>query len=146
MKTYERLTYSTVMFKTKHIDGTTSTGTGFFIYMCHNKTSGQAKLILVTNKHVIKHYDETTITFCTKDENGNPNDQQTFSETLKNASWIMHPDPNIDLCCFDMTNIIKGNTFLSQVSKQRENTANIPEVHYHAISMDMTPSTDEIMT
>ncbi|MEG0957408.1 MAG: hypothetical protein RSE82_04040, partial [Anaerovoracaceae bacterium] len=45
-----------------------------------------------------------------------------------------------------MTNIIKGNTFLSQVSKQRENTANIPEVHYHAISMDMTPSTDEIMT
>ena len=146
MKAIEKLTYATIMFNTKHSNCSDSTGTGFFVHMCHNKTLGISRVVLVTNKHVVKDSYETKITFCTKDKQGNANDQSVFTKTLANISWVMHPNPNVDLCCYDMTNTIQGLSFLSRVSKERENINIIPDIHYHAISMDMIPIDDEVAT
>lgn len=146
MKTIEKLTYSTVMFQSKHSDGNTSTGTGFFIYMCHNKTLGEARVILVTNKHVVKNAVETKITFCIQDENGNPNDQIKFSEVMHNVKWIMHPNHSVDLCCHDMTSFLQGIQFISHVSQTSGSIKKTPMVYFNALSMDTIPSEEELKT
>jgi len=87
----------------------TSTGTGFFYKVSH-PTTNMAKLLIVTNKHVIKGADivhfvlSSAQSIATLDEQHQPigRKDQSFSLTLAGNVYL-HPDPEIDLCGIDVT-------------------------------------------
>lgn len=95
----EQLSYSTIRIGCDYADGTSGTGTGFFMRFLL-KDDGGFYPVLVTNKHVVKNAKEGRLLFCVSDENGNPIDSKHFVVHITDfhAAWIDHPDPNVDLC------------------------------------------------
>jgi hypothetical protein len=86
-----------------------SIGTGFFLNL--QLDSGDIFPLLITNKHVVANgnISHGKFLFTAADENGDPivtNHIEVKLETLKNQ-YIPHPDPQIDLCAFNLIPIIE---------------------------------------
>ena len=76
----EKITYSTVLIRCDYSNGSSGSGTGFIINLCHNKETGTHVPVLITNNHVVENSVKTVFEFCKADENGNPLDTiQTHS-------------------------------------------------------------------
>lgn len=99
MSTAEMLTYSTVLIRCEYSNGTTGSGTGFIINLCHDKESGKCVPVIVTNNHVVENSVKTVFEFCKADSEGNPIDTEPFLFTYNGNSWMHHPDANVDLRC-----------------------------------------------
>lgn len=95
----EMITYSTVLIKCDYSNGTSGSGTGFIINLCHNKETGTCVPVLITNNHVVENSVKTVFEFCKADENGNPIDTIPFSFTYTGNAWIHHPNKDVDLRC-----------------------------------------------
>ncbi len=87
----------------------TSTGTGFFYQVSH-PTAGIAKILLVTNKHVVRSAEvvqfviSTAKSVGTLDEYHQPVGRQDHNLSVDLAGNVYsHPDPEIDLCGIDVT-------------------------------------------
>lgn len=106
MSLSEKITYSTVLIKCKYVDGTSGSGTGFIINLCHNVDKQLAIPVIITNNHVVENSIETQFEFCLKDENGDPIDNKSFSITYGGNAWIKHPDKNVDLRCLPFANVL----------------------------------------
>ena len=86
-----------------------STGTGFFYQITHPSTN-IAKVLIVTNKHVIKGADvihfvlSSAQSVATLDEQHQPvgRKDHTYTWPLLGNTYH-HPDPDIDLCGIDVT-------------------------------------------
>lgn len=86
-----------------------SVGTGFYYKVQHPETS-QAKLLILTNKHVVKGADYIRFVHSyadsleNLDEHHQPVGRVDKSEQLPIAPFVWnHPDPDIDLCAIDVT-------------------------------------------
>jgi len=83
-----------------------SYGTGFFFVpaIMSTKSGEQAtKLSIITNKHVIANADEIGFVISTSNLDGS--DVEHEYRVINSAHAITHPNPNIDLCAFDITNV-----------------------------------------
>lgn len=87
----------------------TSTGTGFFYQVTH-PTTGHAKILLVTNKHVIRGAEiiqfvlSTASAVGTLDQHHQPVGRKDHKLTVElSGNLYEHPDPDIDLCGVDVT-------------------------------------------
>lgn len=87
----------------------TSVGTGFF-YKVNHPTAGIAKVLIVTNKHVIRGADVIHFVLSSAASVSDINDQhQPVGRTDEAVIWPIagnlyaHPDPEIDLCAIDIT-------------------------------------------
>lgn len=87
----------------------TMTGTGFF-YQVTEPTSNLAKMLIITNKHVVKGADQVDFVLSYADSVTALNDQHqplgrqdlAVSVALQ-GNIYNHPDPEIDLCGIDVT-------------------------------------------
>lgn len=99
MSLSEMITYSTVLIRCEYVDGTSGSGTGFIINLCHNKETQQCVPVLITNNHVVDNCKKTVFEFCKADNNGDSIDQEVYSFVYEGNNWIHHPDSGVDLCC-----------------------------------------------
>lgn len=111
----EQITYSTVLVHCFTEQISFGRGTGFIVDLHPGKDENSYIPFLVTNKHVVGVYKNTTIELCKKDENGDPIDTQTISITFDNSLWIHHPDPSVDICCVRLDCILRDNQLEDQV-------------------------------
>ncbi|MBK8853820.1 MAG: hypothetical protein IPN10_06770 [Saprospiraceae bacterium] len=66
-----------------------------------------SKILLITNKHVVKNNDVGIILFNQIDKSGNIYGNKVDVMIKKfNEQWKMHPNPNIDLCFMDITPLL----------------------------------------
>jgi len=115
METLEQLSHSTIRIncikEVKNDSGKIikfrSRGTGFFYEL---RVGDKIHDVLVTNKHVIKNAVEGELVFTLKGEDGKPvySEQRTFKVKNFKNDFLMHPDPNVDLCIMPMGKILTG--------------------------------------
>lgn len=93
----------------QNINNLNSTGTGFFYQVTHPSTN-LAKVLIVTNKHVVR--DSNLIQFvlsAVPSVSNLNNEHQPIDRSEIAVTWplqqnlLLHPDPNIDLCAIDVT-------------------------------------------
>jgi hypothetical protein len=108
MSISEMITYSTVLISCSYKNGKSGTGTGFIIELCRDKENDSSVPVLVTNKHVANNSLRCTFDICRDDGSGNPIDKDIIHIDLNNASWIQHPNANVDLCCLPLAEVFNG--------------------------------------
>jgi len=104
------LVRSTVRIRSgKAGDQPSSIGTGFFYKVLH-PGNGNAKILIVTNKHVVRNAEVVYFTLSSAksvtdiDEQNQPRgrkDQEIMCPLAGNL--FNHPNPEIDLCAIDVT-------------------------------------------
>ncbi|WP_017814448.1 S1 family peptidase [Paenibacillus shenyangensis] len=94
----EQLMYCTIRIESEDILGNVSTGTGFYFQFDINDKDIP---VIITNKHVIKGgiYGNLVIKLRSSDSQYIIDGQERFRIGKFEESWIMHPDPEVDLCC-----------------------------------------------
>ena len=105
MSLSEQLTYSTVQIECLYKNHLTGSGTGFIINLC--KKDNVCVPVIITNKHVIKDSDVIGISFCLRNENGEPIDTEIVNINMNGMQWLMHPDNNVDLCCMPLAQVLR---------------------------------------
>lgn len=102
----EWLLLTTIRIETVTLDGL-STGTGFFFNFCIEEDSNKCIPTIVTNKHVIKDGTIGKLRFSIQDSEEQPLWGQHYDVQVQNfeKSWILHPDPSIDLCVLTIASI-----------------------------------------
>lgn len=100
---FEQLTYSTVRIEAAN-STSISTGSAFIV---NYEIDGNNCLFLVTNKHVVKGFEFGTFIFTIADASGNPTLlTHKINVPQFESAWIMHQDPNIDLCIMPLGPIL----------------------------------------
>lgn len=86
-----------------------STGTGFFYQVTH-PTTNLAKVLIVTNKHVVRNCNFVQFVLSSATSVADLNSEhQPVGRTDTNFVWslagtlLSHPDPDTDLCAIDIT-------------------------------------------
>lgn len=87
----------------------TSIGTGFFYKVVH-PTAGIGKVLIVTNKHVVRGAEVIHFVLSSAPSAANLNEQhQPVDRKDESVTWplagnlYLHPDPDADLCAVDVT-------------------------------------------
>ena len=106
MSLSEMITYSTVKISCEYADGSKGSGTGFIINLCNNEEEQKCVPVIITNNHVVENAKSTLFSFCRKNEDGSPNDQEVINFQLIGEHWINHPDSSVDLRCFPIGRIL----------------------------------------
>lgn len=103
----EQLCFSTVRIETTSVNGNQFSGTGFiFNLTIEDKTIP----LIITNKHVVKEMDRGVFMLTEKDQQEMPiytNHYPVVIEHEFERRWIMHPDPQIDLCVMPLNPILE---------------------------------------
>ena len=126
----EKLTYCTVRLVCRKNDTSVSIGTGFIVNVC--AVGDKVVPLIVTNKHVIDGADTVEFEFCLKKEDGSPDDLNVHRVKVK-GGWILHPDPDVDLCCFPIASVL--NLISSNKTIQ---------LFYLAVGLDLLPPQETI--
>ena len=104
----EQLCFSTVRIETRDINNNCYSGTGFFFNL---SVEDKVVPLIITNKHVIKGMASGQFVLTEQDKDGNPMYKQHFPIVIEHnfeKYWIMHPDPNIDLCVMPINPILES--------------------------------------
>ncbi len=87
----------------------TSVGTGFFYKIVHS-TAGIGKILIVTNKHVVRDAEVVHFVLSSAPSLALLDDHmQPLGKTASQIAWPLagdlfpHPDPDTDLCGIDVT-------------------------------------------
>lgn len=127
----ELITYSTALINVDMFNKTVPSGTGFFINLC-NSEDNSCIPVLMTNKHVIEGTTSFSFDMCHMDEKGKPIDTQVETYKFNNTGWIMHPSPDVDLCCFPIGRIANSKT------------SNGFHPYYRTFSTDLIPNQKQL--
>lgn len=81
------------------VPGGTSVGTGFWFFFDAN-TGNRDDIVplLVTNKHVVRGATRVRLVINIECENQPHINRETLDIPDGEAAFMMHPDPNVDLC------------------------------------------------
>ena len=87
------------------------TGTGFFFDFDESNDKENEKLVILTNKHVIKGALKGKLIFTKCDHDDNPLDDEHLIIELDNfeSLWVMHPNDEIDLCALPLDTMIENS-------------------------------------
>lgn len=121
----ELIQHTTVRLECLLADNSISVGTGFYFAFQRNENSWD-RLVIVTNKHVVRNSKELTVYLTPIDDDNLPNYSANYSISLNisEADWIFHPDDDIDLCVLPFNKFYddiiskKGDFFLFAYDKQ----------------------------
>ena len=108
-------------------------GTGF-LYRADNGDIASSRVVIITNKHVVGGCDYINFTITSSnnlhslDKGGQPSDRSDLTHHVdliynlssKVDNYFPHPDPEIDLCAIDITNI-----FMSRISENTKVRAHL---------------------
>ena len=83
-----------------------ATGTGFLFSFSGNHP-GEMRPMLLTNKHVLKEGAYVTVRFSTTKDGKNRDGDFYHRVPCGVQRWIMHPDPNVDLCMLPIASMLK---------------------------------------
>lgn len=133
MNAAEWILLSTIRIETTIPNGI-STGTGFFFSFCVDEKENTSIPTIVTNKHVIKNAINGKLRFSLRNKSGEPMWGQFFDMQLNDfeKSWIMHPNPEVDLCILPIASIHH------EIEKAQK------DLYYTSLSLKDIPSKDEI--
>lgn len=94
----EQLAHSTVRIACRSVDGSVSTGSGFFFAFA--KEQSRNVPAIVTNKHVVSGAVSGTFSLTLRGLDGGPLTGQHITIELDKFEqrWIPHPDAEVDLC------------------------------------------------
>lgn len=101
----EQILFSTTRIEATDQNNNRSYGTGFFYLTSIN---GSPLQLLITNKHVVNGMHNLHINFTERDQStGGPIYGRNIPIEIGNMNnlWVMHPDPEVDLCALPI-NII----------------------------------------
>lgn len=104
----ERLCFSTVRIETQDIQKNCYSGTGFFFNL---SVDDKIVPLIITNKHVVKGMANGKFVLTEQDKDGNPMYKQHFPFVIGpnfGNCWLMHPDPDIDLCAMPVNPILES--------------------------------------
>ena len=107
MSLSEMITYSTVLIRCEYANGTSGSGTGFIINLCPDAEKHTCVPVLITNNHVVENSIKTVFEFCRANEQGEPIDTESFSITYEGNNCIHHPDPDVDLRCLLLAEVLR---------------------------------------
>lgn len=98
------LIFSTIRIELPELD---SIGTGFFYSL---NCGGKQYVLVVTNNHVLprgnsKYLVRTRVRQASDDSSEPTNNVRACEFTLFESDVIRHPDPSVDLCCFDFSKL-----------------------------------------
>lgn len=129
----EEILQTTIRIETIRSDGG-ATGTGFFFGFFEDNVTGDFIPTIVTNKHVIRNAIIGKLRFSVRDEHCNRIEGEFYELVVDNFEkrWIMHPDPNVDLCILPIASIHK------EIEKTKKN------LHYSTLLMAHIPSDREL--
>ena len=103
----EDILHMTVRIETQRLDGATSTGTGFYFNFCVQDDT--CIPVIVTNKHVIENANSMTIFLSVLNDDGAIAERKERLEVNGMLGrWVMHPDPDVDLCVLPIAQIVDG--------------------------------------
>ena len=111
----ENLAFTTVRMECEYGSGDRGSGTGFF-YNC-STVQGQAMIVLVTNRHVIKDVKKVNLCLTRRTEDDQILLGQIADVELVDVEWVGHPDPAVDLCACCLSRLFdrmatEGNFFM----------------------------------
>lgn len=118
----------TTRIDSTNADGKVSCGTGFFLNIHQDNDSSTP--ILITNKHVVKDTVQWRIRI-NQDRSANPL-LSPYVTVDRREAWVMHPEPDVDLCAIPMRGILDELT-----------QSGIP-IAFEALSKDVMPNADEL--
>ena len=106
----EKLSHSTIRIETD-----LATGTGFF-FKFKEKDDGRSIPAIVTNKHVVKDAKTGEFVFTKKRHDGAPDigSISRFSIHDFETKWIMHPEPEVDLCILPIGGLLNTSEQLGK--------------------------------
>ncbi len=127
MSLQQELPYLTTRIDIRMYNNKSSIGTGFFfgLDIVPNDEKGR-KLMLISNKHVLLGSEnisdsdrELIIHLNRKKDNGMPDlgNIQQFNINNFKYRYYPHPNPDIDLACFDVTNILSEYIYFRYLDK-----------------------------
>ena len=108
MSLSEMITYSTVLIRCEYANGTSGSGTGFIVNLCPDAEKHTCVPVLITNNHVVENSIKTVFEFCRANDEGEPLDTESFSITYEGNNWIHHPDPDVDLRCLLLAEVLRN--------------------------------------
>jgi hypothetical protein len=96
----EQLVHCTVRIEATLRSGGVSCGTGFFMNFL--QTEKETVPVIVTNKHVVANSDVGKLHLTLAKADGSPDigNHRQFQFPNFESSWILHPDPQVDLAAF----------------------------------------------
>lgn len=111
---FERIAFSTIRIECDVASGDVSTGTGFFFRFA--EVGNSYVPAIVTNKHVIESAIRGRLFFTLAAPDGSPDVGKSFLWTIEDFEkvWIPHPDHNVDLCIFPISELIKQGIALQK--------------------------------
>ena len=97
------LQYTSVRLNVAAKDGTSWTGTGFFVDALDEEKKNRIPL-LVTNRHVLENGESLTLQLRTQNEDGEPQDKEQFKVAIKDLQKIClyHPDKDVDVAAISI--------------------------------------------
>lgn len=107
LRLFEILSYSTTRIKCELKNGGISTGTGFFLYINDfEKEHEEPRVILVTNKHVVKDAVNGYLTLS-RIIDGKIQNTEHVAIPFSNFEtfWHPHSDPDVDLCVLNFNTL-----------------------------------------
>ncbi len=107
LSTMEQLCFSTVRIETNDTTGNGYSGTGFFFNLTIDE---KVVPLIVTNKHVVQGMTKGRFILTERDKDGGPMYKQHFPISIDvgfEKHWIMHPDPQVDICIMPINPIIE---------------------------------------
>ena len=137
MSLQHELPYLTTRIDIRMPNSKSSIGTGFFFALdiIPNDAKGH-KLMLISNKHVLLGSDisesdrKLIIHLNQKKDNGMPDLGNTQQFNIDNFEYryYPHPNPDIDLACFDVTEILSENVHFKYLDKAHLNPIDYSKV------------------
>lgn len=106
MTSVEQLAYSTVLIECVNVDGSSGSGTGFFVEIEPNKETHAPLLVLITNKHVVDNAKKLTLVFTVWQGEEPSDEKYRISLDDFRSLWRFHPDKNVDLCALQISIVV----------------------------------------
>lgn len=103
----EQLCFSTVRIETQNASANNFSGTGFFFNL---QIDDKQVPLIITNKHVVCGMTKGAFIMTESGSNGDPMYTNHFPIKFDvdfEQQWIMHPDPNIDLCVMPFNMLVE---------------------------------------
>ena len=128
MSIHHELPYTTTRIDIRTPNNKSSIGTGFFgaLHVIRNDPNGY-KLMLISNKHVFLGSEgmsesdrELIIHLNQKKDDGMPDlgNVQQFNIDNFEYRYYPHPNPDIDLACFDVTYLLAENVYFKPLDER----------------------------
>ena len=105
--TIEQMCFSTIRIETSDALGNSFSGTGFFFNL---NIEDKIVPLIITNKHVVLGMSKGLFILTERNEHNEPDYKKHFPITIDKdfeKYWILHPDPQIDLCAMLINPIIE---------------------------------------